>query len=91
MNPAPVYQSGLVFHNNAWKTPNQIVAESNASSEAKPLEEKFPVSAGIMHQKQEATPGAKSASKAVFTKRQVCVHVCVCIRCMYVHVCGVCV
>ena len=47
--PTPAYQPGLIYHNNAWKTPNQLVVESNVETENRPVEEKFPVSAGLDH------------------------------------------
>ena len=51
------YQSGLVLHNNVWKTPNQIITENNVLQAERPLTEKFPVSCGIEHQQKENTHG----------------------------------
>ena len=77
--PTPAYQPGLIFHNNVWKTPNQLVAESNVESENRPVEEKFPVSAGLDHQKTENHIDAESAAESinVFAKFQVRLYVCV--------------
>ena len=47
--PTYVQQPTLVYHNNAWKTSNQLAIEADA---AKPLVEKFPVSAGIQHTRE---------------------------------------
>ena len=47
------YQPGLVLHNNAWKTTNQIAAEANAVPDRRPLTDKFPVSAGLQHKVSE--------------------------------------
>ena len=63
----------LVFHNNAWKTANQVAAESGTTPEAlavvggvvmaRPLTDQFPVSTGIEHrstvmqQQQQGTGG----------------------------------
>ena len=73
VQPTPDYQQGLVFHNNAWKTPSQTVTESNAQAAILPVEEKFPVSSGIEHQKQEEVNDAQGASESinVFAKHQV--------------------
>ncbi len=77
LQPTPSYQQGLVFHKNAWKTPNQVVAESNAESSTRPVVDAFPVSTGVDHQKQEDKQDAQRASDAinVFAKFQVCVNV----------------
>ena len=56
---APVYQPNLVYHDNAWKTSNQVVLESNALKAIKPVEEVFPVSTGVQHAGVES-----SSSKA---------------------------
>ncbi len=78
VNSTPSYQSGLVFHNNAWKTPNQIVAETNAQSDSRPVVDTFPVSTGVEHQKQEDEQDAQRASEAIniYSKFQVCVNTC---------------
>ena len=77
--PTPAYQPGLIFHGNVWKTPNQLVAESNVESENRPVEEKFPVSAGLDHQKTENHIDGESAAESinVFAKFQVRLYVCV--------------
>ena len=62
LTKTPANQSGLVLHNNAWKTPNQIVAESNMLQAERPLPEKFPVSSGIEHQQQENTFGPSNTA-----------------------------
>ena len=77
--PTPAYQPGLIYHNNAWKTPNQLVVESNVETENRPVEEKFPVSAGLDHQKTENNMDAQSAAQSinVFARFQVGLYVCV--------------
>ena len=77
--PTPAYQPGLIFHGNVWKTPNQLVAESNVESENRPVEEKFPVSAGLDHQITENNIDGESAAESinVFAKFQVRLYVCV--------------
>lgn len=72
--PTPAYQPGLIYHNNAWKTPNQLVVESNVETENRPVEEKFPVSAGLDHQKTENNMDVQSAD--VFARFQVGLYVC---------------
>ena len=58
VNPLSVYQPGLIFHNNAWKTSNQIVSESNTQvvgmvgGVVPPLTDRFPVSAGLQHKSE---------------------------------------
>ena len=76
--PTPAYQPGLIYHNNAWKTPNQLVVESNVETENRPVEEKFPVSAGLDHQKTENNMDAQSAAQSinVFARFQVGLYVC---------------
>lgn len=49
-----VQYPGLVFHNNVWKTSNQVVAETN---KVRPLTDKFPVSAGLVHKATMETGG----------------------------------
>lgn len=60
ISTVPAYPPGLVFHNNAWKTANQIIAETNSYSQALvPLTDKFPVSAGLLHKDvRTEVPGA---------------------------------
>ena len=48
VNPV-AYQPGLIYHNNTWKTANQMVAESNMMAGMRPLTDQFPVSTGLHH------------------------------------------
>lgn len=48
VNPV-AYQPGLVYHNNAWKTANQMVTETNMLAGVRPITDMFPVSTGIEH------------------------------------------
>ena len=57
------YQPGLVLHNNAWKTTNQIAAEANAVPDRRPLTDKFPVSAGLQHKVSGETDAVKSGGE----------------------------
>ena len=59
------YRSGLVLHNNVWKTPNQIVTENNVLQAVRPLTEKFPVSCGIEHQQKENTFGETDTTQDI--------------------------
>ena len=44
----------LVYHNNSWKTPSQMVLESNtASMEGKGVVDLYPVSSGLEHQRED--------------------------------------
>lgn len=83
------HQPSLIFHNNAWKTTNQLAIEAAVSEAAKPLVEKFPVSAGLQHTREETVDGSETSN--VFAQYQVCkvgiesviflyVHVCVCVH-----------
>ena len=79
--PTPVYQTGLIFHNNVWKTPNQLVAESNAATESRPVEAQFPVSTGLDHQITEGAADAQTAAQSinVFARFEVGL-MCVCLN-----------
>lgn len=67
------YQHGLVFHNNAWKTPNQIVAETNtATPVVVPLTDQFPVSTGLQHMSSDLqAQGGMAEQPSVFPGQQV--------------------
>ena len=65
ISETPAYQSGLVLHKNVWKTPNQIVTESNSLQEERIVTEQFPVSSGVEHQQKENTYGAAEASQEI--------------------------
>ena len=64
------HQPSLIFHNNAWKTTNQLAIKAAVSEAAKPLVEKFPVSAGLQHTREETQDG--SGTSNVFAQYQVC-------------------
>ena len=57
--PVVTYQPGMVFHNNMWKTPNQIVAETNTLllPTPVPLTQQFPVSTGLEHMQEPEEGG----------------------------------
>ena len=57
-----------MYHDNAWKTSNQIVLESNALKAIKPVEEVFPVSTGVQH---AGVQSSKSEADNVFDQSQV--------------------
>ena len=82
----PVHPA-LVFENNAWKTSNQVVLEVNAALARRPVEEVFPVSAGVEHAGvQESAVRVDN----VFEQMKVCVCVCVCVCarvCACMHMC----
>ena len=61
-------QPALVYHNNAWKTTNQLAIEASVSQAAKPLVEKFPVSTGLDHTRED---NDVTVSENVFAKYQV--------------------
>ena len=63
------HQPSLIFHNNAWKTTSQLAIEAAVTDMAKPLVEKFPVSAGLQHTREQETD---TGSSNVFSQYQVC-------------------
>ena len=65
LNPT-AYQPGLVFHNNAWKTSNQIVNETNMIAGIRPLTDQFPVSTGLQHKTSDVgvAPGTGGVAAA---------------------------
>ena len=71
-------QPALIFENNAWKTSNQVVLEVNAALARRPVEEVFPVSAGVEHAGVQ-----ESAVEVDNVFEQMKVSVCVCV---WVHV-----
>jgi hypothetical protein len=82
VNSATAYQPNLVFHNNAWKTANQIIAETNAMPVTPaPLTDQFPVSTGLQHKSsvvegvavgmQGGVAGQHSAGCNIFPGKQV--------------------
>ena len=74
VNPV-AYQPGLVYHNNAWKTANQMVAETNMLAGVRPLTDTFPVSTGIEHKtsgaEEEDVGGAGSGGPGTVFAREV--------------------
>ena len=85
VGPVPMYQTGYVYHNNTWKSANQIIAETNAANAAlvapRPLTDVFPVSTGIQHKKSSDLDEELSIAAA----QKVCV-VCISILCLCVHI-----
>ena len=49
VRPVIPKQPRLVFHNNVWKTSNELIVELNRAPDVRPLTNKFPVSAGLQH------------------------------------------
>ena len=64
-------QPSLVYHNNSWKTPSQMVLESNtASVEGKGVVELYPVSSGLEHQREDQVLSVTGEVKSESRRRE---------------------